>query len=138
MIPAPVLDALPPGPHVVEIGVGSRFEAARALLERFPEAHLVLTDVDPDALEGAPEAANATVDDVTSPRLPLYRGADLIYARRCPAELQPPIARLAANVGAVVALHALKDEWAHLPGELGEVRTVSDGEDAWRVVGLEV
>jgi len=127
-----LLDDLPPHPRIVEIGVGGRFDLAEHLLGAIDEVDLLLVDVNPDALDSAPEPARAAVDDVTQPRLPLYRDADLIVARRCPAELQPPIARLARGVFAILAVQALKDEWADWPGP--PPREFSGENGTWRVV----
>jgi uncharacterized UPF0146 family protein len=131
VLPAVVVDRLPPEPRVVEVGVGGRFDALRELAERRPQARLVAVDVDPAGLEGAPAGVETHVDDVHEPRASIYRGVDLVFARRPPAELQPAIARLARAHGADLALRALKDEWADLTGILGEPAIPPEA-GAWR------
>lgn len=131
MLPAVVTKALAPSARVVEIGVGGRFAALEALLAERSDVQAVAIDVDPTALEGAPEGLETHVDDVHEPTFSLYRGADLVFAQRPPVELQPAIARLARSVDADLALRALKDEWADLEAIVGEP-TVTSGPAAWR------
>lgn len=131
MLPDPVLDRVPPGALVVEVGVGGRFATLEALAEARPALHLRAVDVDPAALDGAPSTIETHVDDVMDPRWLLYRDAALVFAQRAPAELQPAIARLARAVDADLALRALKDEWADLDAILGDPRR-PDAEEPWR------
>lgn len=130
MLPTPIIQALPPAPKIVEVGVGGRFDLLEALGQALPEADLWAVDVDPAALEGAPEGLKARVDDVREPGS-AYRGADLLVARRPPAELQPAIARRAREQGAALAIRALKDEWGPVEAVLGEGRIVG-GASPWR------
>jgi uncharacterized UPF0146 family protein len=131
VLPAAILASLPPAPRVVEIGVGGRFDLLATMAKRFPTAHLVAVDVDPHALEGAPRDVHAHVDDVHDPHRALYRGADLLVARRPPVELQLAIARLARTHEAGLAMAALKDEWADLADEL-EPPQIPDDAGSWR------
>jgi len=94
--------------RVVEVGVGGRFDVARALAER--GVAVTVTDVDPDALApggGRPEGVTAVRDDVTDPDPAVYRGGDLVYALRCPPELHGPLAGVAGRVGAAAAFTTL-------------------------------
>lgn len=131
MLPDAVVASLGPSPFVVEVGVGGRFQTLANLAQRRPEARLLAVDVDPGGLSGAPEGVTTRVDDVHEPRFSLYRGAELVFACRPPAELQTAIARLAAAIGAGLALRALKDEWADLEEILGRPR-LPEGPQAWR------
>lgn len=133
MLPDPVVDDLPPGALVVEIGVGGRFNVLEALASARPDLRLVATDVNQAALDGAPEVVGTHVDDVWRPDEALYDGAALIFAVRCPAELQVPTARLAARVGARLALRAFKDEWADVDRVMGQHTLISTPQGAWRI-----
>lgn len=133
MLPPRLIDRLPAEARVVEVGVGGRFEALEALAERLPGAQLVATDVHEAALQGAPEGVETVVDDVADPDPRIYEGADLLYAIRCPAELQIPLARVADRVGAHLALRAFKDEWADVDRILGPHELVSTPTGAWRL-----
>lgn len=119
MLPDPVVEALPPAPKVVEVGVGGRFELLEALGRALPESDLRAVDVDREAVEDPPSGVQAHVDDVHEPTHSLYRGVDLVVAQRPPVELQPAIARLAAARKASLAIRALKDEWADLEPIVG-------------------
>lgn len=132
MLPDPLLEALPPNARVVEVGVGGRFDVLEALSHRREDLELVATDVRAGALEGAPGTVETHVDDVFEPRTSIYEGAKLVYAVRCPAELQPPLARLAGSVGAQLAVRALKDEWADVDDLLGPHRILSTSQASWR------
>lgn len=133
VLPARLLEALDPAARVVEVGVGGRFDVLETLLERRPDLDLVATDVHEAALEGAPAGVATHVDDVVSPRVGIYEGAGLLYAVRCPAELQVPLARLADRVGARLAIRALKDEWADVDRVLGPHELASPEGVAWRI-----
>jgi uncharacterized UPF0146 family protein len=127
----PIIASVSPQAYVVEVGVGARFGFAERLLDEHRGVDVLLVDVNEAALEGAPDRARTAVDDVTRPRLSLYRGAEWILARRCPAELQPALARLARRVDACLAVRALKDEWAPLP--VGITLDPVEGASGWRV-----
>lgn len=119
---------------MVEIGVGGRWEALRAVARARPDLKLLATDVHPRRLEGAPEGVATAADDVTAPREALYEGAVLLYAVRAPEELQAAIARLARSLGAGLALSVVKDEWADLAGIVGAHRVATGSEGrSWRV-----
>lgn len=130
MLPDRVVEALPRGARVVEVGVGGRFEALAALREARPDLALVATDVDPAALEDAPEGVQARLDDAFDPDPRLYEGACLVFAVRAPEDLQPALARLAAGAGASLALSPLGTELAPLDAMEGQARVIR-GERAW-------
>lgn len=131
MLPDPIVEALPPHPHVVEVGVGGRFDLLEALGEVLPGARRIAVDVDPAAVEGAPEGVAGHVHDVRGPGQAPYHGVDLVVARRPPVELQPAIARRARRHGAALAMRALKDEWADLDAIVGKPRILG-GAEPWR------
>jgi uncharacterized UPF0146 family protein len=131
VLPDAVIEALAPSALVVEVGVGGRFDLLAALAQRRPDLRLVAVDRDPEALADPPSGVHAHVDDVHDPTVSPYREAELVLARRPPAELQPAIARLARRLEADLALRALKDEWADLAPIVGEPQ-ILDAERPWR------
>jgi uncharacterized UPF0146 family protein len=72
--------------NTVEVGIGENTEAARIL--RDAGARVRCTDVKDNTV---PEWLCFTIDDVFSPEISLYKGADLIYAIRPAIEMIPPL-----------------------------------------------
>lgn len=97
----------------LEVGAGRDFSTALALAQAAPQAEWWVSDVDPRVLD-APAPLRALLLDVTHPAD--APRADLVFAVRLPEELQVPALRLARALGAELAVRALKDEWADLPG----------------------
>ena len=79
--------------HAVEVGIGRRPEVAAGLAARGVD--VVATDV--DRCEVPPELSFVR-EDVTDPDPARYGSADVVYALRCPPELQRPL-RGAARLG---------------------------------------
>jgi hypothetical protein len=75
--------------RIVEVGVGREFSVIRELRDR---------GIDVAAVDILGEGALA--DDVTHPRMEVYRGAELIYAVRPNPELYPFLKDIARRVGA--------------------------------------
>lgn len=134
MLPEAVVQALPKGARVVEVGVGARWDTLEDLLERRPDLAVVATDVHAGRLVGAPGTVRTLKEDINEPKPWLYEGADLVYAVRCPEEMQVPLAKAVAGTAGHLALRVLKDELADLSGVLGdpEIVTAETGE-TWRV-----
>jgi hypothetical protein len=80
---------------LVEVGVGRRPELAAALVER--GCRVTATDV---VDRPTPSGVRFVRDDVTDPDRAVYAEADAVYMRRCPPELQGPLAELARSVDA--------------------------------------
>jgi len=80
---------------VVEVGVGNRPDIAAALTARGVD--VTVTDVHERAV---PEGVRFVRDDVTEPTLSVYQGADIVFARNLPPELQGPLRRVARRVDA--------------------------------------
>ncbi|UCG13793.1 MAG: hypothetical protein JSU72_04800 [Deltaproteobacteria bacterium] len=89
--------------RVVEIGIGSYPKVALALKAR--GLSVVATDIQPQAV-GLP----VQLDDVTAPRLDLYRDAQVIYAVRPPPELVPALKRLAHRLAINLVVKPLAAE----------------------------
>jgi len=79
--------------RAVEVGVGGRPEVAAGLADRGVE--VVATDVRPC---GTPPGVAFAREDVTDPDPGRYESIDVVYALRCPPELQRPL-RDAARIG---------------------------------------
>lgn len=80
---------------VVEVGVGNRPGVAAGLAARGVD--VTATDI---RERSAPEGVTFVRDDVTEPTLSAYQGADIVFARNCPPELQRPLRRVARRVDA--------------------------------------
>lgn len=110
----------------VEVGAGRDFSTSLALAAEAPTALWWVTDVDPRVLD-APAPLRARILDVTAPPREFSPAPDLVVAVRLPEELQVPAWRWARALGADLAVRALKDEWADVPG-------AQVWGDAWRFV----
>ncbi|MDX1611084.1 MAG: UPF0146 family protein [Candidatus Thermoplasmatota archaeon] len=132
MLPARLLDRLAPGAHVHEAACGSRFDDLESLARARPDLRLSASDVHPHLLEGAAGSIETFPLDLFDPDPASLGDVDLIYAVRCPEELQGPLLDLADGLGAHAAIHALKDERATLPGHPpGQLMQGEDGR-SWR------
>lgn len=113
-LPAALLDRTRRARVGVEVGAGRDFSTSLALAAAAPEAAWWVTDVDPRVLD-APAPLRSRIVDVTAP--PAFDPApDLVLAVRLPEELQVPAWRWARALDADLAVRALKDEWADVPG----------------------
>jgi uncharacterized UPF0146 family protein len=89
--------------RVVEVGIGSYAKVALALQAR--GLRVVAIDIKPQVV-GLP----VEFDDVTAPRLDLYKGAQAIYAVRPPPELMPALKRLARQLAVDLIVKPLASE----------------------------
>jgi uncharacterized UPF0146 family protein len=88
---------------VVEVGIGNYVKVALALRAR--GLIVVATDIQPQVV-GFP----VELDDVWTPRLGLYKGAQAIYAVRPPPELMPALKRLAERLAVDLLVRPLASE----------------------------
>jgi hypothetical protein len=79
--------------HAVEVGIGRRRDVAAGLADR--DVDVVATDV---RHREVPPGVTFAREDVTDPDPGRYERADVVYALRCPPELQRPL-RDAARLG---------------------------------------
>ena len=79
--------------NTVEVGIGKNTEAIRILLDA--GSRVRCTDVREVTL---PEWLCFTIDDVFSPDISLYKGADVIYSIRPAIEMIPPLLALARTI----------------------------------------
>ena len=64
-----------------------------------------------------PEGVRFVRDDVTEPTLSVYEGADVVFARNLPPELQRPTYRVARRVDAACWFTTLGGDPAVVPAE---------------------
>jgi uncharacterized protein len=88
--------------RAVEVGIGKNTEAADILAD----AGILLRSTDVKDLQ-VPEKFLFSVDDVFSPELSLYHGADVIYAIRPAIEMIPPLIALAQTINADLVVYHL-------------------------------
>lgn len=87
---------------IVEIGIGAYPSVAVRLKKLLPSIHLIVTDIDREKLAKIKEKytnLEPVYDDIFTPQLNLYSGAELIYSIRPPPELVPEIRKLALTLG---------------------------------------
>jgi uncharacterized protein len=88
--------------RAVEVGIGRNTEAAEILAN----AGILIRSTDIKDLK-VPEKLTLTADDVFSPDLSLYHGADVIYSIRPAVEMIPPLISLAQRVDADLLVYHL-------------------------------
>jgi hypothetical protein len=87
--------------RIAELMIGRSPWLAMALSGLMPSTEILATDIDPGAIASIKSLCpriRAELDDLLSPRIELYEGADLLYAIRPPPELIPYAAELAKRV----------------------------------------
>ena len=97
-----LVDRLARYDHLIEVGVGRRPDVAAALAAR--GRSVTATDV---RGRDVPDGVRFVRDDVTDPGASVYRGADAVYARNCPPELQEPLADVAREADAACLVTTL-------------------------------
>jgi len=109
-----IAENYPPAKKIVEVGVGKVPDVAIELQRLLPVCEVMVTDVaEPPELPGRVKFVR---DDITEPRLRVYRGAALIYAVRPPPELQPYLFGVAQEVCADLLVKPLASESMSLRG----------------------
>jgi uncharacterized UPF0146 family protein len=95
--------------HAVEVGIGKNTEAAQILSG---EGKLLRsTDIKEIPV---PEDLAFIVDDIFSPEISRYRGADVIYAIRPAIEMVPPLIALAESVNCdCIVYHLGFESWGN-------------------------
>ena len=89
--------------QVIEVGIGRYPKVALALQAR--GLQVAATDIQPE-FAGLP----VKFDDIKSPQLDLYEGAQAIYAVRPPLELLPFLKGLAKKLNVDLVIKPLADE----------------------------
>jgi len=88
--------------HAVEVGIGKNTEAAQIVSGA--GKLLRTTDI---KNRGVPAELAFAVDDIFSPDISCYRGADVIYAVRPAIEMIPPLITLAESVNCDLVVYHL-------------------------------
>ncbi len=98
--------------HAVEVGIGRRTGVAAGLADRGVD--VVATDVHHREV---PPGVTFAREDVTDPDPTRYERADVVYALRCPPELQRPLRDAARLAGADCFFTTLGADPAVVPTE---------------------
>ncbi|MGB9177263.1 MAG: UPF0146 family protein [Methanoregula sp.] len=98
--------------HAVEVGIGKNTDAA----EMLSRAGTLLRSTDVKKIP-VPGDLAFIIDDVFSPDVSQYRGADVIYAIRPALEMIPPLIALAERVNCDCIVYHLGFEWYGNGGE---------------------
>ncbi len=98
--------------HAVEVGIGRRTDVAAGLADRGVD--VVATDLHP---RETPPGVTFAREDVTDPDSTRYWRADVVYALRCPPELQRPLREAARLGGADCFFTTLGTDPAVVPAE---------------------
>ncbi len=87
---------------IVEIGAG-KFQTISKNLSENENIDIIMTDIDP-------ANENIIKDDVFNPNMNIYKGADILFSIRPPAELQEAIMRIRDDVNATLIIKPLFNE----------------------------
>jgi uncharacterized protein len=98
--------------RAVEVGIGRNTHAA----EIITMAGVLLRSTDVKCLEH-PAPLNFVQDDIFTPNLSLYHGADVIYAIRPAIEMVPPLVNVARTVNSDLIIYHLGFEVYENGGE---------------------
>ncbi|MBS7643052.1 hypothetical protein KEJ26_00450 [Candidatus Bathyarchaeota archaeon] len=112
---------------IVEIGIGKLPVIAIEIKKRLPTTLLLVVDINPITLEDIarkyPELVTV-IDDVFNPDLSVYHDANLIYSIRPPAEMLPPLLKIAKQVKTDLIIRPTADE---SPYDFKEFKLVNYG-----------
>ena len=87
---------------IVEIGAG-KFQTISKNLSENENIDIIMTDIDP-------ANENIIKDDVFNPNMNIYKGADILFSIRPPAELQEAIMKIRDDVNATLIIKPLFNE----------------------------
>jgi uncharacterized UPF0146 family protein len=87
---------------IVEIGAG-KFQTISKNLSENENIDIIMTDIDP-------ANENIIKDDVFNPNMDIYKGTDILFSIRPPAELQEAIMKIRDNVDATLIIKPLFNE----------------------------
>ncbi len=96
--------------RAVEIGIGNRPDVAGELAAA--GVAVTATDIVPRRV---PDGVGFHLDDVTKPKLEVYSGADLLYARNLPPELHRPALAVAKECDADFVFTTLGGDGPSVP-----------------------
>ena len=87
---------------IVEIGAG-KFQTISKNLSENENIDIIMTDIDP-------ANENIIKDDVFNPNMDIYKGTDILFSIRPPAELQEAIMKIRDDVNATLIIKPLFNE----------------------------
>ena len=87
---------------IAEIGAG-KFQTISKNLSEDGNIDIIMTDIDP-------ANENIIKDDVFNPNMNIYKGADILFSIRPPAELQEAIMKIRDDVNATLIIKPLFNE----------------------------
>ena len=87
---------------IVEIGAGKFLTISKNLSEN-ENIDIIMTDIDP-------ANENIIKDDVFNPNMNIYKGTDILFSIRPPAELQEAIMKIRDDVNATLIIKPLFNE----------------------------
>jgi len=122
-----ITELLPKPKKIIEVGVGKLPKIALKLAEKFPEAEIIVTDIDSQIIQQIGQQypqIKAIKDDITKPNIELYQNADLIYSIRPPPELSPYLLKLAKKVGAPLMIRPLSSETYEIQSILKRAKVI--------------
>lgn len=101
---------------IVEVGIGFYPNIALELSKLYPKTEILATDISSEVEEFVSKMGRVKMvsDDITSPKVELYAGADLIYSIRPPLELIKYLMDIAGIVESHLLIRCLAGE---LPSE---------------------
>jgi len=112
---------------IIEVGVGRSPYTLLQLRFLLPNAEIIATDIDPEAVRELSEiGVKSLVDDIFEPNERIYEGADLIYSIRPPSEIIPRLAELGSRIGADILIIPLSED-AYFSNLSGWERIVENG-----------
>jgi uncharacterized UPF0146 family protein len=96
---------------IIEVGVGRSPYALLQLKSLLPDAEVMATDIDSEAMRELNEIGiKSLIDNLFEPDERIYEGADLIYSIRPPFELIPKLAELGGRVGTDILVVPLSED----------------------------
>ena len=94
---------------VVEVGIGYYLNVAKIL--RSYGVNVIGVDIKRDVIERAKrEGLNAQLDDISNPKLKIYRDVDLLYSIRPPWDLQYYLLKISKRYRVPLLIRPLSNE----------------------------
>nr|MDO8043280.1 UPF0146 family protein [Candidatus Baldrarchaeota archaeon] len=122
-----IAELLPKPKKIIEVGVGKLPKIALKLAEKFPEAEIIVTDIDSQIIQQIGQQypqIKAIKDDITKPNIELYQNADLIYSIRPPPELALYLLKLAKKIGVPLIIRPLNSETHEIQSILEKAKVI--------------
>jgi uncharacterized UPF0146 family protein len=98
---------------IIEVGIGSQPWIARIIKENLGETRIIVTDnrkSNLDYVKPFLTEVEIVKDDIFSPRIQIYEGADLVYSIRPPTEIILQLVNLSSRMGFDLLIRPYSDE----------------------------